>query len=61
MNHKMEVPCPNCGEPVPWNEGSVWRPFCSKRCRLVDLGAWFNEERAIASETGPAPEPPPED
>ena len=46
----MEVPCPNCGRPVLWTEASRWRPFCSERCRLIDLGAWFSEERAIPAE-----------
>jgi endogenous inhibitor of DNA gyrase (YacG/DUF329 family) len=49
----MEVPCPTCGKPVPWSEASTWRPFCSERCRLIDLGAWFSEERGIPAEDAP--------
>ena len=42
-----EVECPHCGKPVPWTPESRWRPFCSERCRLIDLGQWFGEEHAI--------------
>lgn len=46
------VPCPTCGAAVAWSvDASPWRPFCSERCRLLDLGAWFTEERAIPGET----------
>jgi len=51
----MEVPCPTCGKPVNWSEASTWRPFCSERCRLIDLGAWFSEERGIPAEETPGP------
>jgi len=33
------VRCPICRVEVPW-EGNPYRPFCSERCRLIDLGAW---------------------
>ena len=45
-----EVDCPHCGKPVPWTPESRWRPFCSERCRLIDLGQWFGEEHAIPGE-----------
>jgi endogenous inhibitor of DNA gyrase (YacG/DUF329 family) len=32
---------------VEWNEKSPWRPFCSERCKLIDLGAWAAEKHAI--------------
>jgi endogenous inhibitor of DNA gyrase (YacG/DUF329 family) len=44
------VPCPTCQKPVEWSERSAWRPFCSERCKLVDLGAWVMEERRIPGE-----------
>lgn len=34
------VACPSCGADVRWEPASIYRPFCSERCRLVDLGAW---------------------
>lgn len=44
------IPCPRCKEPVRWNENARWKPFCSERCRMIDLGAWFAEEHAIPGE-----------
>lgn len=41
------VLCPTCGANVPWNASSPWRPFCSQRCRLIDLGEWFDEGHRI--------------
>ncbi|MGB5590608.1 MAG: DNA gyrase inhibitor YacG [Gammaproteobacteria bacterium] len=43
----IEVKCPTCCATVVWSDASSWKPFCSERCRLLDLGAWFTEERAI--------------
>jgi len=41
--------CPICTAAMPgdWTEYPDY-PFCSKRCRLVDLGKWFSEEHAIS-------------
>lgn len=47
------VACPTCGKDVPFKPESKWRPFCSERCRLIDLGDWFNEENAIPGEEVP--------
>jgi len=43
----MTVECPTCGAPVEWSAKSEFRPFCSHRCKLIDLGAWAAEEHAI--------------
>jgi uncharacterized protein len=43
---------------VEWSPSSAYRPFCSDRCRLVDLGAWFNEQHKIPDESASADEPP---
>ncbi len=48
------VKCPTCGRELEWSAASPFRPFCSERCRLIDLGAWLSEEHAIAGE--PVPE-----
>jgi endogenous inhibitor of DNA gyrase (YacG/DUF329 family) len=45
---------------VQWSEQSVYRPFCSERCRLIDLGAWFNEQHRIPDES-PADDDMPRD
>jgi len=37
------VACPSCGKPVAWTAANAFRPFCSERCRLIDLGAWAAE------------------
>ena len=49
------VPCPNCRKPVRWGGGNRHRPFCSERCRLIDLGEWAKERYRIAGEPAPAP------
>lgn len=43
------VNCPTCHKPVIWSEQSPYRPFCSKRCQLIDLGEWAAEEKRIPS------------
>lgn len=48
-----QVNCPHCGKPVPWSEASPWKPFCSERCRLIDLGDWLTEKRAIPGDAEP--------
>lgn len=40
---KPVVACPQCGKDVVWGEESPCRPFCSERCKLIDLGQWANE------------------
>lgn len=42
------VPCPTCRQKGPWLEGQ-FSPFCSERCKMVDLGKWLGEEYRIAS------------
>ena len=43
------VNCPTCQTQVKWVEKNEHRPFCSDRCRLIDLGAWASDEYKIAS------------
>lgn len=38
-----KVRCPQCGGDSPWDESNKWRPFCSERCKMIDLGAWASE------------------
>jgi endogenous inhibitor of DNA gyrase (YacG/DUF329 family) len=45
----MQVKCPRCGKLANW-EGNQWKPFCSERCKLIDLGAWAGEEYRIPEE-----------
>jgi endogenous inhibitor of DNA gyrase (YacG/DUF329 family) len=44
------VKCPNCGKPVPWIAAQAFKPFCSNRCKLIDLGEWVMEEKVIPGE-----------
>lgn len=41
------VDCPTCGAKVEWKEANRWRPFCSERCKQIDLGAWADEKYTI--------------
>ncbi|NIR30728.1 MAG: DNA gyrase inhibitor YacG [Gammaproteobacteria bacterium] len=41
------VKCPTCGRTTEWSRKQRWRPFCSARCRLIDLGEWLDGERRI--------------
>ena len=47
-NPKMAVKCPQCEKEFSYYD-SNFRPFCSERCRMIDLGHWFSENYAIAS------------
>ena len=51
--------CPTCDRPIEWSEAFPFRPFCSERCRLIDLGEWLSEERRIPG--GPAEQAPREE
>ena len=42
--------CPKCARAVATLPASPWRPFCSERCRLIDLGAWLDGRNAIPGE-----------
>lgn len=46
----MQVKCPTCQQSVLWDPKNQFRPFCCERCKLIDLGEWANEERAIPGE-----------
>ena len=42
----MRITCPVCKNITTWEE-NPFRPFCSERCKLIDLGAWASEEYRI--------------
>ena len=52
----IEVTCPTCGRSVEWRTDNKWRPFCSERCKLIDLGDWLAEEHRIPGEPDPTHE-----
>ncbi len=43
----MIVKCPECGKNVEWKESNPYRPFCSERCKQIDLGAWAEEKYKV--------------
>lgn len=45
----FSVSCPRCRTRTGWS-GNPHRPFCSEKCRLVDLGRWADEEYRVAGE-----------
>jgi len=45
----MQITCPICKKKTTWEE-NPWRPFCSERCKLIDLGKWVSEEYKILGE-----------
>lgn len=51
----MKIKCPFCKKYTVW-EDNPWRPFCSERCRNLDLGKWFDEDYRVAGESAPVPE-----
>ena len=42
-----EVNCPTCRKIVQWKSDNRYRPFCSERCKLIDLGEWASERHGI--------------
>jgi endogenous inhibitor of DNA gyrase (YacG/DUF329 family) len=50
--NRTEIKCPRCGQKTFWQENPS-RPFCSEKCRLIDLGRWANEEYSVAGDKAP--------
>jgi endogenous inhibitor of DNA gyrase (YacG/DUF329 family) len=50
------VSCPTCGKPVEWLQSEHWKPFCSERCKLIDLGAWIDECHRIPGDETDIPD-----
>ncbi|AHI63526.1 DNA gyrase inhibitor YacG [Burkholderia thailandensis] len=49
------VKCPSCGKEVRWTPENRFRPFCSARCKQLDLGAWAAEKYRIGGTDDEAP------
>jgi endogenous inhibitor of DNA gyrase (YacG/DUF329 family) len=47
------VSCPSCAATVVWTAASRWKPFCSERCKLIDLGQWATEKYRVPAEQAP--------
>ena len=49
------IACPYCGKETAYSPENPYRPFCSERCRLIDLGQWANESyRVPTNSSSPA-------
>lgn len=46
---KLEVRCPSCGTMHTYSTDNPYRPFCSKGCKAIDLGAWASESYRMES------------
>ncbi|MGP1931169.1 MAG: DNA gyrase inhibitor YacG [Arsenophonus sp. ET-YP4-MAG3] len=49
MLDEFTIKCPTCHKIVIWQESNFYRPFCSKRCKLIDLSEWADEEKILKS------------
>ncbi|MBL8405129.1 MAG: DNA gyrase inhibitor YacG [Dechloromonas sp.] len=47
-----KVRCPQCGDDALWAPENPWRPFCSERCKQIDLGCWASDSYRIANKAG---------
>lgn len=52
-NRPRTVPCPSCGEDSVYAPQNPYRPFCSARCKGLDLGAWASEQFRVPTEAPP--------
>jgi len=53
MSRVRAINCPTCLRQVVWNNTNPHRPFCSERCKLIDLGDWASGKHTIPGETVP--------
>lgn len=44
------IQCPTCSKEIVWSDKEASRPFCSERCKLIDLGEWASESHRIPGE-----------
>lgn len=50
----LTVRCPNCAGPSAYHADNPYRPFCSARCKHIDLGAWSSEQFRVEAHPDPA-------
>jgi len=46
-----KVRCPHCGKETEYSTTNEFRPFCSERCRIIDLGDWASERFRVPDES----------
>ncbi len=50
---QLQIKCPTCSQKHDYYTSKPWSPFCSERCKMIDLGAWASEEHRIKGESIP--------
>ncbi|MDX1376074.1 MAG: DNA gyrase inhibitor YacG [Burkholderiales bacterium] len=53
MSTATVVACPRCGTATTFAPANAWRPFCSERCKLIDLGHWASERYRVPDASVP--------
>ena len=61
MTEELIIACPTCKKSQRWKDCVEHRPFCSKRCQLIDLGDWANEKHSISGNSVVNDEEQPQD
>jgi endogenous inhibitor of DNA gyrase (YacG/DUF329 family) len=49
-NKPKQIKCPQCGRLTFYSSENPFRPFCSERCKLIDLGQWASESYKVPTE-----------
>ena len=57
----MEVRCPTCRRRIVWSQENPHRPFCSERCKLLDLDRWLREDYRIPAQEDETDSGPPDE
>ena len=52
MTVPPRIKCPQCRQETELT-GNPWRPFCSERCKMIDLGTWASEGYKVPGERAP--------
>lgn len=55
----LTVVCPRCGALASFDAKNKWRPFCSERCKVIDLGDWAAERYRVPQPAEPSSEDEP--
>ncbi len=50
MMQAKKIKCPHCGKETEYAPTNSFRPFCSERCKLIDLGQWADESYRVPSD-----------
>lgn len=61
MKTTKKISCPHCGKKNTWQTSNPFKPFCSERCKLIDLGQWADEKYRVPTKDAPSSEGSPDD